>query len=310
MFTDLKSLSLPLTSLFLALAIALTWGFNFIMVRSALDEIPPITLCALRFFLAAFPAVFFIPRPKAPWRYIVGYGLITFALQFTLLFAGIYAGVAPGTAALISQLQVFFAIFLAWAILRQPVSFVQMVGAMIALAGIALLFSHQDSQIPFMGFVLIVLASFCWGLGNLVSVKLKTVNMFSLIVWSSLVACVPLFALAFALETPLPLFLHLHELKGSSLLAVAYITYASTYFGYSCWSWLLSKHAFASISPFALLCPIVAMISSALFLDEPMESWKSLSAAIVIAGLAINTFGARIYQRARSLVFRKSLLIR
>lgn len=95
--------------------------------------------------------------------------------------------------------------------------------------------------------------------------------------------------------------------KGSSLLAVAYITYASTYFGYSCWSWLLSKHSFASISPFALLCPIVAMISSALFLDEPLQWWKGLSAAIVLTGLAINTFGAGIYQWARSLAFRKSL---
>ena len=297
--------SLPAASLFLAILVASAWGFNFIMVKTSLEEIPTITLCALRFFLAAFPALFFVPRPKTRIVYILGYGLMTFALQFTLLFAGIAAGVAPGMAALISQLRVFFAIFLAWIFLRQTVSIWQMAGALIALTGIAILFMHHEGQFSLIGFSLILLASLCWGFGNLISTKLKDVNMFSLIVWSSFIACIPLTVLAFILESPLTLLMHPERLKISTFLSLAYITYASTYFGYSCWSWLLSRHSFAMVSPFALLCPIVAMLCSALILDEPLESWKLLSAILVIAGLAMNTFGQRIFAKLLSFKRRR-----
>ena len=44
----------------LAIAVAVIWGAISSWSRRALDELPPILLCALRFFFAAFPAVFFI----------------------------------------------------------------------------------------------------------------------------------------------------------------------------------------------------------------------------------------------------------
>ena len=53
--------SLPVSSILLALLIATVWGFNFLIIKIGLGQIPPITLCAIRFLLAAFPAVFFCP---------------------------------------------------------------------------------------------------------------------------------------------------------------------------------------------------------------------------------------------------------
>ncbi|WP_347251241.1 EamA family transporter [Legionella sp.] len=293
----LKILSLPLSSLLLALLVPTVWGVGYIMIKTGLNQIPPITLCALRFILVSFPAILFVPKPKIKWRYILGYGLLTFALPFTFLFIGIAAGVAPGSASLIFQLKVFFAIFFAWFLLCKSVSIWQLAGAYTSMIGIVILFSHHDQQFSLTGFCFILLACLCWGLGNLISVKLKNINMFALIVWCSFVACVPLSMLAFILESPLSLFMPLGELKGEALLAVLYLSYASTYLGYSGWSWLLSKHSVALISPFAFLCPIVAIATSALFLAEPLTLWKILAGVIVIIGLSLNAFGQRIYHR-------------
>ena len=52
----------------LAVVVAVIWGFNFVMIKAGLDELPPILLCALRFIFAAFPAVFFMRRPNIPFR--------------------------------------------------------------------------------------------------------------------------------------------------------------------------------------------------------------------------------------------------
>ena len=71
--------------------------------------------------------------------------------------------------------------------------------------------------------------------------------------------------------------------------------YSATHFGYGAWSWLFSKHPIASIAPFALLSPIVAMLSSSFLLDESFESWKMTAAFLVILGLILNVFGQRFF---------------
>lgn len=285
---------LPPLSLLLAIAVVSIWGFNFITVKVALDQIPPVTLCALRFLFASFPAIFFIARPNAPFGWIVGYGLITFALQFTLLFAGINAGVTPGIAALISQIQVFFAMFFACLLTRQTLTRWQLLGAMVSVSGIIVIAFHRQGSCTLLGLVLLLTSAMVWGLGNLISTQLKQVNMFSVVVWSSFIAMFPLMGLAFLLEQPLDVLTHFNELSGLTLISLAYIVYLSTYFSYSGWSWLLSQYSVASIAPFALLSPIVALFSSSILMDESFETWKVCSALLVMLGLSINVFDQRL----------------
>ncbi|MCX7114544.1 MAG: EamA family transporter [Gammaproteobacteria bacterium] len=296
------STSLPLLSLLLALGIAVVWGLNFVMVKVCLIQLPPLTLCAFRFLLTAIPAVFFVPKPKAPWRLIIGYGLITFAIQFGLLFMGVAAGVSPGVAALITQLQVFFAIFFACLLTRQPINRWQASGALISFLGVVVIAIHGEGSCTTVGLVLLLTAAVLWGLGNLISTQLKGVNMFSLVVWSSAIAAVPLMIAALLFEQSLPLFHHPEQFTWTTILALAYIVYAATYFGYTGWSWLISNYPVATIAPFALLCPIVALISSSMLLDESFESWKIISAILVMAGLSLNVFGQQVFNYFSSLM--------
>src|SRR5579884_1265631 len=104
---------MPINHLLLALLVPVIWGLNFIFVKFSLDVISPLYLCALRFLLASIPAIFFIRRPAAPFKIVVGYGLVMFALQFAFLFLGMYLGMTPGMASLIVQVQVFFSMFFA-----------------------------------------------------------------------------------------------------------------------------------------------------------------------------------------------------
>jgi O-acetylserine/cysteine efflux transporter len=95
------------------LLVMVIWGFNFIVIRWGLNDVPPLTLTLLRFALAAFPALLFVARPRSPWWHVAAYGLFAFALQFTFLFAGIAVGMPTGLASLVIQMQAFFTIGLA-----------------------------------------------------------------------------------------------------------------------------------------------------------------------------------------------------
>ena len=58
-----------------ALLVVLVWGVNFVVIHVGLVGVPPLLLGALRFLLVALPAVFFVPRPRIPLRWLLAYGL-------------------------------------------------------------------------------------------------------------------------------------------------------------------------------------------------------------------------------------------
>jgi O-acetylserine/cysteine efflux transporter len=146
----------------LAIAVAVIWGFNFVMIKAGLEELPPILLCALRFFFAALPAVFFIRRPNIAFRQVVAFGLVMFALQFTLLFLGITAGTTAGLASLLLQVQVFFTILLAVMFLHEKPSVWQIAGAVISFSGIGLVAVNLGGDISALGMGLIIAAAAAW----------------------------------------------------------------------------------------------------------------------------------------------------
>lgn len=283
----------------LAILVVAIWGFNFVVIKVGLKEISPILLCALRFFLAAFPAIFFIKRPAAPLRMVVGFGLVMFSLQFALLFSGMYAGTTAGLASLLLQVQVFFTVLLAVVFLAEKPSIWQIVGALVSFSGIGLVVANLGGEISVYGLILIVAAAASWGLGNLISKKLGKVDMLALVVWGSLVAWPPLLALSFILEHNSWSIESISHISWLTVGAIGYIVYPSTLLGFAAWSWLLSHYPAATVAPFTLLVPVFGFTASIWFLGEPLSQWKINAAALVIVGLCINLLGPRIAIRTR-----------
>lgn len=100
-----KTIAITPKHILFALITVVTWGLNFIAIHIGLKVIPPFLFCAIRFGFAALPWVLFLPKPEAPLKYIIGYGVFTFAFQFGFLFCGIYLGLTPGLSSLVLQIE-------------------------------------------------------------------------------------------------------------------------------------------------------------------------------------------------------------
>jgi O-acetylserine/cysteine efflux transporter len=70
----------------LALLVVVVWGLNFVVIKVGLHNMPPLMLAGLRFMLVAFPAIFFVARPKVPLNLLLGYGLTISFAQFASEF--------------------------------------------------------------------------------------------------------------------------------------------------------------------------------------------------------------------------------
>ncbi|MCH9756664.1 MAG: EamA family transporter [Gammaproteobacteria bacterium] len=275
--------------------IAVIWGCNFIFIRIGLEEIPPLALGAIRFFLSSIPLVFFVKRPAISWKWLLTYSFTTFALQFACLFLGMKAGLTPGLASLLSQIQVFFSFLFAAIFLGERLTRWQIIGAFFAFTGVAVVLEHLDGgDITFVGFAWILAASMVWGMGNSCVKKMGKTQGLSLVVWSSFLAVPPLFLASYIVDGPTAIFTSLHALPWRGFLSVFYIAYLSTWVGYGLWAWLLSVYTVGMVVPFTLLVPVVGMLASSFIIGEGLQTWKLIAAGFILFGLMVHLFGARL----------------
>ena len=285
--------------LLLTLAIMAVLGYTFVPIKVALREVPPFALASIRFALAALPLVFFIRRPAMPWRFVIAYGIAIGVLQFGLMFLGMKLGMPAGLTSLVMQVQIFFTVGLAVMLDGDRLRRHNLVGAGIAVVGVAMLAAHKvgaGESATFIGFLLVILASLAWAIGNIIAKRgagEHAPDMFALVVWSSLVPPLPLAALSYALEGGPAAFHSVVAMSATGWACVAVMAYGATLFGFGSWNALLHRYPTAVISPFALLIPVSGIASGALFLGEKLAPLQAAGAALVLAGLAVNTYAAR-----------------
>lgn len=286
--------SLPLRHFLLALAVVAVWGTNFVVIKLALGQMPPLLFATLRFALAVFPAILFLPRPAVPWGNLAAYGLLIGVGQFGLMFVAMNGYISPGLASLVVQTQVFFTIGMAMVLSKERLARVQWVALALATGGIALILAHTDGVTTPLGLVLMLLAALSWAGGNIVSRRAGPINMVAYVVWSSLFAVPPLALLCLATEGWPAIQAGLAHANALTWAAAVWQAVGNALFGYAAWGWLLGRYPAATITPMALLVPVFGMGSSALVLGEGLPVWKLGAAALVLGGLALNLVWPRL----------------
>lgn len=294
--------------LILALLVVIVWGANFTVIKLGLAGLPPMLLVALRYTFAAVPAIFFVKRPDIGWKYILAYGMAVGVGQFSCLFYAMNIGMPAGTSSVILQSQVFFTLIFAAVLLKEQLRIFHALGVIIAAIGLFFISgnigSGQISSLPLGALFLTLLAAAFWGISNIIvrfaskqaAAQGKTIDMFGLVVWSSLVPPLPLFIFALILDTPETLLNIVLGLSGQSIFAILYLSFLATLFGFGLWSFLLSKYPAGKVAPLSLLVPITGLITARAVLGEQLMPIQWLGCGIIILGLIISNFGSNILQ--------------
>ena len=283
--------------LILALFVVTVWGVNFVAIRWGVDEVAPLLMTALRYLLAALPAVFFIRRPAVSWTILIGYGFAIGVAQFGLLFVSIKLGMPAGLSSLVMQLQAFFTIGLAVLFLGERPSPVQWLGAAVAFAGIGAIALERLDGAALIPLLMTIAAAFFWGVGNIVTKRAGQIDMLGFVVWSALVPPIPLLALSLLFEGPGAIPAAMQNLTLIGAGSLLFISYGATLFGYGTWSMLLSRYPAGLVAPFSLLVPIAGIGSATLLLGEAISGIEIAGSVLVFAGLLLNVFGPRLLAR-------------
>ncbi|MGW6461270.1 EamA family transporter [Streptomyces sp. NPDC055078] len=271
----------------LAVLVAAVWGVNFVVIEVGLDHFPPLLFSALRFLVAAVPAVFLVGRPRTAWKWIIGVGLALGVTKFGLLFLGMAQGMPAGLSSLVLQSQAVFTAVLAAFFLGERPGRARIAGMAIALSGIALAAVDEGTSGSLVGFTLVVAGAAGWGVSNVLTRKASPSDALNFMVWVCTIPVLPLLALSLVFEGPRADLAAVRSMDWGSAGALAFIAWVSTVFGFVAWSHLLYRYPASSVAPFTLLVPVFGMSSAAFFLGEPVSGLRWGAAVLLVGGVAL-----------------------
>jgi O-acetylserine/cysteine efflux transporter len=274
---------------FLVLMVVSIWAFNNVAVKWGLLELPPLFLTWMRFVVVAIVLIPFcrITRQQLPWLLALAF---TFGfMHFSLLFVGIRYTDA-GTGAVVVQLGTPIAMLLAWVILKESLSFIQLFGIAISLSGVAVL--TGSPTIPSWWVLALLLTSAVgWAISNLIVKKAPPIKPLAMTGWLSFLA-IPIVGLSsFFMESG-----QLTSLVNASWrgwFAILYSAICSSIVAYSLWYGLLRTYNVNLIMPYSLLTPVLSVIMGVLVLGDSMNIFKVFGSLLVVAGTAIAVINLR-----------------
>ncbi|MGW7065943.1 EamA family transporter [Streptomyces sp. NPDC054855] len=274
---------------FLAVLVAAVWGVNFVVIEVGLDHFPPLLFSALRFLVAALPAVFFVGPPKVAWKWIVGVGLVLGVAKFGLLFIGMDAGMPAGMSSLVLQIQAVFTALFAFVALGERPGRVRVLGMVIALAGIGVAAVDEGEAGPLTAFALLIGAAACWGASNVLTRKASPPDALNFMVWVSTVPVLPLLGLSLLFEGPTADLDALAALDWQGVGIIVYVAWITTVFGFGAWGYLLRRHPASTVAPFSLLVPVFGMSAAGLVLGESVSGLGWCAAALLVGGVSLTS---------------------
>lgn len=269
-------------------ACTLVWGSTFLFISIGNDTVPPVWGAALRLALAA-PVLLLLglvtrqPLPRGPaLRYAAIYGLLQFGLNFPLLYWG-ETRVPSGLAAVIFATIPLTSALLARAFGLETLSASKIGGAVVALAGIAIMFSGQLRGGVGLGPLLAVLVS-SW-VACLGTVLLKkgprqpAIGANAVATMVGLVVCVLLSA---ALRERMVL-----PTTWPALGPILYLAVMGSVGAFVLMAWLINHWDVTRISYIAVITPLVALALGAWVRHERFGAGTLAGSLLVMIGVII-----------------------
>jgi O-acetylserine/cysteine efflux transporter len=284
---------MPARDVAVALFIAVVWGFNFVVMKAAVGEVEPLLLSAVRFGMAGLIGALFVAKPNIPWTLLAGFGLAFGVAKFGLLFTAFKWGMPAGLASVVLQLQAVFTVLLVIVLNRELPTPQQAIGLGLATAGLGVIGYGVAGGATAIPVAMVVAAAAMWAIANWIIKRAGAVDMLGFTVWSCFWVPVPMLLLSVFIEGPGAIALSWSRLTWVGVGAMIYLVVPVSIVSGALWNDLLSRHAAAAIVPYALLVPVVGILSATWFYGERLTGPSLLGTVLVGLGLCVIMFGDR-----------------
>lgn len=273
------------------LAAAVLAGGNGVAVRFSNHELAPLWGATLRFFIAALVlfAVVGLRRvalPRGPA--LVGavlYGLLAFAVTFALAYWGL-EHVGAGVAQIVLALVPLLTFLLAVVQRLEPFAWRVLLGAVVAVVGIAIVFADQvDAAVPVGSLLAVVGAAAAMAESNVVIKRFPRANPLGTNAVAMGAAFVVLLVASFIAGDP-----HVLPTRADTWAAVAYVSVLGSVVVFSLFLYVIARWSASATSYVMLIIPLVTVAVAAVLDNEPVTWAYFVGGPLVVLGVYVGAF--------------------
>lgn len=289
------------------IALMIVWGSTFVVTKAAVRDIPPMTLAALRFLIAAGVLIPIaaargglsgLPRPVPLLSLTLMSltGIVIFTVGFNLALA--YGSAVQG--ALIFSL-VPAAVAIAAVIgLKEALSMRRIAGIALSVVGVALVVSAGerggDAPQPLLGALFMLGAIVAWAVYTVLAKRLAAADQIVVIACVSAIGVLILLPLA-AFELQRGAWPRPSAQAWSGVLFLGLVASAAAYIVYSRVLQVLDA---SLVGVYSNLDPIVGVLMAVLLLGENLHLGQIVGGAIAFAGMWLATVEGGVREGTRS----------
>jgi drug/metabolite transporter (DMT)-like permease len=290
----MSRLPAPRVALAALALLSLVWSYNWIVMKQVLQWSGPFEFAAWRGALGALVLfALMLLRGDAlkppPLGQLLMVGAVqTLGFQALVQWALVHGG--AGKTALLAYTMPFWAVGVAWLVLRDKPTRAQSVAIAIALAGLLLVLEPWKGLGAVGSSLLAIGGGLCWAIGTVLSKRLFVrgeATVLSLSAWQMAVGAVGLVLVALGVDEP-PV-----QWNGGFIAALAYNAVLASGIAWVLWSYIVDKLPMSVSGLSSLAIPILGVLFAWGVLGEAPSPPEWAGIALIGSSLAIVAVGAR-----------------
>jgi len=274
-------------------AVCLIWGTTYLAIRVALETIPPFLMGAFRWIVAGvlIVAILAVRGERLPpvrlWTSLAVLGVLLIGCgNGGVVWAE--QTVPSGLTAVLVAMSPFWMVGLeAFMPGGDPLTVRRVAGLLIGFAGIVMLVWPElrvGGARGFMtGVVAAQIACIGWAIGSTYARRHgRDENVLATAAFEMLFGGIVMLGVALVRHEPAAL-----TFTTRTAAALAYLTFAGAVAGFSAYAYALKHLPLATVSLYAYVNPVIAVVLGTLILSEPLNARLGVAAGIVLAGMAL-----------------------
>lgn len=269
--------------------LTLLWGYNWVVMKHALDFAGAFEFSALRTFLGAvclFAVLLVMRKPLRPREIptLVVLGILqTSGFTGLIIWALVEGG--AGKTAVLTYTMPFWVMVLAWPLLGEKIRGTQWFAVILSLMGLLFILDPLHLGADYFSMLLALAGGVCWALSVIVAKKLHKrvpdMDLMSLTAWQMLFGSIPIVIAAFLIPAP-PI-----QWTSNFIGAVFFNAVLCNALAWLLWLYALQRLSAGVASMTSLVAPVLGVLAAWFQLGERPGVGEAIGMALIGLSLVI-----------------------